>query len=181
MSHCRTHRLQRRYTASKVSSECVSEDKLSDDDAGFPWCAFLFDQKSLDVRYDYARLANSRMRRCHVSDAELTSNADLANSLTIVRHRRPGEAFIAAMKQYVQCSGTQLQAESSRRAVDARMKPVFFDTKLNAMRTVYLNLYQMLQLTAMRYHSYIAAWKPRLETNCMFFMSMSKSLAGMSC
>lgn len=152
-----------------------------DDDAGFPWCGFLFDQKSLDVRYDYARLANSRMRYRYVSDARLTSNADLANSLTIVGHRRPGEAFIAAMKQYGQCDDTPIQAESSCRAVDARMKPVFFDTKLNAMRTVYLNLYQMLQLTAMRYHCYIAAWEPRLEINCIFFMSMSMSLAGMSC
>lgn len=52
-----------------------------DSKASFPWCGLLFNQKTLDVQYDYGRRSASHM----------------TNVLTVRTQNRPGEAFLNTM------------------------------------------------------------------------------------
>lgn len=80
----------------------------------------------------------------------------MTNVLTVRTHNKPGEAFLNTMLY----------------AIKMRTNLIFLDTNFASLRTIYVNIYQALQFVAMKYHSYITLWKPRLDSNMPFFLSV---------
>lgn len=84
------------------------------------------------------------------------SASHMSNVLTVKLQQKPGEAFM----------NTMLYAFKMRTSI------IFFDTSFARARIVYINIYQAFLFVAMKYHSYLAIWKPNLEGNMPFFLSV---------
>lgn len=87
-------------------------------------------------------------------------NADLTDSLTIERSRRPNSAFLHKMLQWVEpFDNIESALMIVTRISNAKTHAIFTDTAHNSPRAVRINVYQAFALTAMKMHAYIRALK----------------------
>lgn len=69
---------------------------------GFPWCGYMINMTDLSVSADYTRYHETcESSLCLPRErSRLMTYADLQDSLTVERGRRPGVTFVHKMMQY---------------------------------------------------------------------------------
>lgn len=98
-----------------------------------PWCGYIFDAHTLEVRGDYDRYVSKECR--------------LRDTLSIVHGEGAMETFY---KKASTCFRPKLHA-------------ILLDSKINSKRTVALNLYQAALLSALKLSSYAGAVLPKRQ------------------
>ena len=112
------------------------------------WCGLLIDARTLDVRNDYTRFIGQ-----HVGSTVTWPGG---------RRSSRGRDIYSKLMQYF----------------NARLRPILFDLTVNTKQTIWLNIYQLFLLTAMRFHAYVSDLHQGPAHNPVFFVTVCLGVIG---